>query len=186
MTRPSMRVKWDESPASTRTGTWNSSVDEGRFCLGLFLFFYSSFFPLQQSLYIPQPIFIYPHSSTIKITPPCRALSRTTTNESQLLRTTCSRSCRRYLQSGLSPYLQIPACPSDIHKLWYASIPQLVSAVRGFQSKSNLWGTTCFVRIIPLFPIDIPLKGLALRRRHDMKELCPRRAAQLRMQEVEA
>ena len=68
MTRPSMRVKWDESPASTRTGTWNSSVDEGRFCLGLFLFFYSSFFPLQQSLYIPQPIFIYPHSSTIKIT----------------------------------------------------------------------------------------------------------------------
>ena len=33
---------------------------------------------------------------------------------------TCSRSCRQYLQSGLSPYLQIPACPSDIHKLWYA------------------------------------------------------------------
>ncbi len=40
--------------------------------------------------------------------------------ESQLLRTACSRSCRQYLQSGLSPYLQIPACPSDIHKLWYA------------------------------------------------------------------
>ena len=31
--------------------------------------------------------------------------------------------------------LRPAACPSDIHKLWYASIPQLVSAVRGFHGK---------------------------------------------------
>ena len=31
--------------------------------------------------------------------------------------------------------LRPAACPSDIHKLWDASIPQLVSAVRGFHGK---------------------------------------------------
>ena len=71
--------------------------------------------------------------------PPCCTLFSLTTYESQLLRTSCSRSCRQYPQSALSGYLWILACPSDIHKLWYASIPQLVSAVRDFQCKPPCW-----------------------------------------------
>ena len=47
---------------------------------------------------------------------------------------TCSRSCRRYLQSGLSPYLQIPACPFDVCAAVQASLPICASAVRGFLS----------------------------------------------------
>ena len=45
---------------------------------------------------------------------PCCTLFRTTTHESRLLRTTCSRSRRRYQQSALSGYLSIPACPTNI------------------------------------------------------------------------
>ena len=33
--------------------------------------------------------------------------------------------------------LRAPAVAAGIHKLWYASIPQLVSAVRGFQCKKH-------------------------------------------------
>ena len=53
--------------------------------------------------------------------------------ESQLLRTTCSRTCRRYPQSGLSPYLRISACPAYVCTAVQASLPICASAVRGFQ-----------------------------------------------------
>ena len=48
-------------------------------------------------------------------------LSPHTTYESRLLRTSCSRSRRQYLQSGLSPYLQILACPTNIRASAQAS-----------------------------------------------------------------
>ena len=64
-----------------------------------------------------------------------RLLQKGTGHESQLLRTACSRSCRRHQQSALSGYLSIPACPSDVCAAVQASLPICASAVRGFQSK---------------------------------------------------
>ena len=64
-------------------------------------------------------------------------LLRTTTHESRLLRTTCSRSRRRYLQSGLSPYLQIPACPTNIRASVHASMPSARLLVGAFIIKSQ-------------------------------------------------
>ena len=58
-----------------------------------------------------------------------------TTYESQLLRASRSRSCRRYRQSALSGYLPILACPSYVCAAVQASLPICPSAVRGFQSK---------------------------------------------------
>ena len=46
---------------------------------------------------------------------------------------TCSRTCRRYPQSGLSPYLRISACPAYVCTAVQASLPICASAVRGFQ-----------------------------------------------------
>jgi len=45
----------------------------------------------------------------------------TTINESRLLRAKRSRNRRQYAQSGLSPYLLILACPSDVHMSLRAS-----------------------------------------------------------------
>ena len=63
------------------------------------------------------------------------ASAAATTYESQLLRASRSRSCRRYQQSALSGYLPIPACPSYVCAAVQASLPICPSAVRGFQSK---------------------------------------------------
>ena len=68
-------------------------------------------------------------------------------HESRLLRTPCSRNRRRYSYFGLSPYILIPACPSDVCMSVRAGTPIHTVAVRGFHrvnciSKKTLCQTT--------------------------------------------
>ena len=72
-----------------------------------------------------------------------------TMNESRLLRAVHSRNRRRYSQSGLTAFLFIPACPSNVGAKRQASLPIHTAACRDFHSEQKTASRmrSCFPRI---------------------------------------
>ena len=97
--------------------------------------------PAFPTLRLPRPTNI--PASVHACVPSARLLVGAPLYESQLLRTSCSRSCRRHPQSGLSSSLRIPACPTNIRASVHARVPSARLLVGAPLYESQLLRTSC-------------------------------------------